>query len=40
MSKYQAPLRDIRFALFDVLGAEAVYRSLRDHEGAWRHRHA
>jgi hypothetical protein len=36
MSKYQAPLRDIRFALFDVLGAESVYQGLRGHEGATR----
>ena len=28
MSRYQAPLRDIRFALFDVIGAEALYARL------------
>jgi alkylation response protein AidB-like acyl-CoA dehydrogenase len=28
MSRYEAPLRDIRFALFDVIGAEALYARL------------
>jgi len=28
MSKYQAPLRDMRFALYDVVGAEALYQRL------------
>ena len=28
MSLYKAPLRDIRFALFDVIGAEALYAQL------------
>ena len=28
MTSYTAPLRDIRFALFDVLGAEALYQHL------------
>jgi alkylation response protein AidB-like acyl-CoA dehydrogenase len=28
MSQYSAPLRDIRFALYDVLGAEARFRAL------------
>jgi alkylation response protein AidB-like acyl-CoA dehydrogenase len=28
MSRYKAPLRDIRFALFDVIGAEALYARL------------
>ncbi len=28
MSRYQAPLRDIRFALFDVIDAEALYARL------------
>ena len=28
MNKYHAPLRDIRFALYDVLGAEALFASL------------
>src|SRR5438045_4132859 len=28
MSSYLAPLRDIRFALFDVIGAEALYQKL------------
>ena len=28
MNSYTAPLRDIRFALFDVLGAEALYQKL------------
>ena len=29
MSTYSAPLRDIRFALYDVLGVEATFRQLR-----------
>ncbi|TWT18537.1 acyl-CoA dehydrogenase [Luteimonas marina] len=29
MSTYSAPLRDIRFALYDVLGVEAAFRQLR-----------
>ena len=28
MNSYTAPLRDIRFALFDVIGAEALYQRL------------
>ncbi|MFA5899696.1 MAG: acyl-CoA dehydrogenase N-terminal domain-containing protein, partial [Hyphomicrobium sp.] len=28
MNSYSAPLRDIRFVLFDVLGAEALYQRL------------
>ncbi len=28
MSRYEAPLRDIRFALFDVIGVEALYARL------------
>ncbi|HEV2607088.1 MAG TPA: acyl-CoA dehydrogenase C-terminal domain-containing protein [Xanthomonadaceae bacterium] len=28
MNRYEAPLRDIRFALFDVVGAEALYARL------------
>jgi alkylation response protein AidB-like acyl-CoA dehydrogenase len=28
MNSYSAPLRDIRFALFDVIGAEALYQKL------------
>ena len=28
MNSYSAPLRDIRFALFDVIGAEALYQRL------------
>jgi alkylation response protein AidB-like acyl-CoA dehydrogenase len=28
MNRYEAPLRDMRFALFDVLGAEALYARL------------
>ena len=28
MNRYEAPLRDIRFALFDVIGAEALYARL------------
>ena len=28
MNRYKAPLRDIRFALFDVIGAEALYARL------------
>ena len=28
MNSYKAPLRDIRFALFDVIGAEALYARL------------
>src|SRR5580765_7113380 len=28
MNNYVAPLRDIRFALFDVIGAEALYQQL------------
>ena len=28
MSQYKAPLRDMRFALFDVVGAEALYQRL------------
>ncbi len=36
MSKYQAPLRDMRFSLFDVLGADALYARLPGLEGATR----
>jgi hypothetical protein len=28
MNSYKAPLQDIRFALFDVIGAEALYARL------------
>ena len=28
MNRYEAPLRDIRFALFDVIGCEALYAKL------------
>jgi len=33
MSRYQAPLADMRFALFDVLGAEAICARLEGGEG-------
>ena len=28
MSKYEAPVRDMRFVLFDVLGVEPIYQRL------------
>ena len=35
MSRYQAPLEEIRFVLFDLLGAEALFARL-GHEDASR----
>ncbi|HQW65221.1 MAG TPA: acyl-CoA dehydrogenase N-terminal domain-containing protein, partial [Pseudomonadota bacterium] len=36
MSKYDAPLRDMRFAIYDVLDVESVYRRLPGCESATR----
>src|SRR4051812_8879121 len=36
MSRYTAPLADLRFALFDVLNVESVYRNLPGCEAATR----
>ena len=36
MSKYQAPVRDMRFALYDVVGAEALFQRLPGCEQATR----